>query len=239
METDNSSKMNELTSQDIPDEIKRIVLSAKARGEIPEPILFTYNNVLENNLDRKLANYISGELNRNLKVVLGAECFNIRELALKLQSVDSKSVVFIDDISVLYQKGFGDFINTAIKTQHFPITIGKGSAAKLINLPLPPFGWICSIPRDSKYIRSIRGTFGYVIDLNLFDDTKQFIKHYVDRYQIPEEQYLISRLTKKDISCEIVPLILIQCRDYFTIYHNLMIEDIEHIVKKILVEINC
>lgn len=225
---------NELLRQDIPDEIYRIILSAKARNEIPEPILFIYSNVLDNNLDRKLANYISRELKRNIKVVVGEECCTIGDIAAKLKCTDEKDLVFIDDISAIYSRGFGDLINVAIINQYLPITIGKGIGARHINLPLPPLEWICSIPRDSKYIKSIRGKFGYVIDLNLYDDTVQFINHRVDRYRIPERQYLISRLTQKDIPCEIIPSVLIQCRDYYLIYHSLTIENIEHIVIEII-----
>lgn len=146
----------------------RILLSAaKGRSHQPEHVMLYGPPGLGKTT---LAHLIAREMGSNLRSTSGPAIERVGDLASILTNLSPGDVLFIDEIHRL-NRIIEEVLYPAMESGVLDIIIGKGPAARTVQLELPPFTLIAATTRISLLSAPLRSRFsGGTFRLNYYTD---------------------------------------------------------------------
>lgn len=159
----------EYVGQEKTKENLRIILgAAKKRGETPEHLLFHGPSGLGKTT---LAYLISKELNTNLKTTSGTALEKAGDVGSILTGLQDGDVLFIDEVHRL-NKMVEEVIYPAMENFKLDIIIGKGNAAKTLQIDLPRFTLVAATTKISLLSAPFRSRFGISFRLDYYTEAE-------------------------------------------------------------------
>ncbi len=139
----------------IKNNINILIKAALSRGHPPEHVLLYGPPGLGKTT---LAHLIAKSLNTNLKTTSGPTLTKVGDLAAILTNLQPNDVLFIDEIHRL-NKTIEEVLYPAMESGVLDIIVGKGPAARSIQLTLPPFTLVAATTRISLLSAPLRSRF--------------------------------------------------------------------------------
>lgn len=115
-----------------------------------------------------LAHIIANEMDVNLRQTSGPVLEKAGDLAALLTNLESKDVLFIDEIHRL-SPVVEEILYPAMEDYQIDILIGEGPAARSIKLDLPPFTLVGATTRAGLLTSPLRDRFGIVQRLEFYN----------------------------------------------------------------------
>ncbi len=125
-----------------------------------------------------LAHIIAKEMNVNIKITSGPAIEKVGDLGSILTNLEDGDVLFIDEIHRL-NKMIEEVLYPAMEDYKLDIIIGKGPAARTIQLDLPHFTLIGATTKLGSLSNPLRNRFGSTHRLEFY--TKEEIEKIVQR----------------------------------------------------------
>ena len=203
-----------------------LLTAAKQRNHSPEHILFYGPPGLGKTT---LAHLISKELGADMKITSGPAIERVGDLASLLTNLSPGDILFIDEIHRL-NKNVEEILYPAMESGQMDIIVGKGPAARTIQLDLPPFTLIGATTRIAMISSPLRSRFsGGVFRLEFYTDEE--IQKIIQRsarilsINLDEEasRYIAKRSRKTPRTAN---YLLKRCRDLAQIYEKDLRTDI-------------
>lgn len=151
------------------------IQAAKKRGESIDHVLLYGSAGLGKTT---LAHIIAKEMGVNIKITSGPAIEKVGDLGSILTNLDDGDVLFIDEIHRL-NKMIEEVLYPAMEDYKLDIIIGKGPAARTIQLDLPRFTLIGATTRLGALSNPLRNRFGSTHRLEFY--TTEEIEHIVKR----------------------------------------------------------
>ena len=221
------SSFNEYIGQEnIKNNLTILLKAAKGRNHAPEHILFYGSPGLGKTT---LAYLIAKEIGAQMKVTSGPAIERVGDLASILTNLSPGDILFIDEIHRL-NKSVEEILYPAMESGQMDIIVGKGPAARTIQLDLPPFTLIAATTRVAMISSPLRSRFsGGVFKLEFYTDNE--IQSIVERsakiLNISLDNkaaiYIAQRSRKTPRTAN---YLLKRCRDLAQIYEKSLDEDI-------------
>lgn len=157
---------SEYIGQEKTKENLRIVLgAARKRNETPEHILFHGPSGLGKTT---LAYLVAKELNSNLRMTSGTALEKAGDVGSILTGLSDGDVLFIDEVHRL-NKMVEEVIYPAMENFKLDIVIGKGNAAKTLQIDLPHFTLVAATTKISMLSAPFRSRFGSNFRLEYYE----------------------------------------------------------------------
>jgi holliday junction DNA helicase RuvB len=151
--------------KNIKDNLGILLKAAQERKHPPEHILFYGPPGLGKTT---LAHLIAKEIGAQMKVTSGPSIEKIGDLASILTNLSAGDILFIDEIHRL-NKTVEEILYPAMESGVLDIIIGKGPAARTIQLELPPFTLVAATTRVAMISSPLRSRFsGGVFKLEFY-----------------------------------------------------------------------
>lgn len=148
----------------IIDQLKIFIEAAKMRrGALDHTLIFGPPGLGKTTL----AGIVATELGVNIKHTSGPVIAKAGDLAALLTNLQSKDVLFIDEIHRL-SPNVEEILYPAMEDQQLDIMIGEGPAARSIKIDLPPFTLIGATTRAGMLTSPLRDRFGIVLRLEFY-----------------------------------------------------------------------
>lgn len=179
-------KFDEYVGQEKVKENLRIILqAARQRGDVPEHILLHGPSGLGKTT---LAYLIARELNANLKMTSGTALEKAGDVGSILTGLSDGDVLFIDEVHRL-NKLVEEVIYPAMENFKLDIVIGKGNAAKTLQIDLPRFMLVAATTKISLLSAPFRSRFGVSFRLDYYepDDLSRILRRSSDLLQVKAE----------------------------------------------------
>ncbi len=158
---------DEYVGQEKTKENLRIILgAARKRNETPEHLLFHGPSGLGKTT---LAHLISRELGTNLRMTSGTALEKAGDVGSILTGLQDGDVLFIDEVHRL-NKMVEEVIYPAMESFKLDIVIGKGNAAKTLQIDLPRFTLVAATTKISLLSAPFRSRFGISFRLEYYTD---------------------------------------------------------------------
>jgi Holliday junction DNA helicase RuvB len=153
--------------------LQTIIGAAQKRKEVIDHILLYGQAGLGKTT---LAMLIAKELGSHLRMTSGPSIEKAADLATILSGLEAGDVLFVDEIHRL-NKMIEEMLYPAMESRVLHLVIGKGPAARMISLDLPPFTLIAATTRANLLSGPLRSRFGatFRIDYYSQDDISQII----------------------------------------------------------------
>ncbi len=158
----------------IKDNLKLLLSAAKERNHQPEHLLFYGPPGLGKTT---ISHLVAKTLGANMKTTSGPAIEKVGDLASILTNLESGDVLFIDEIHRL-NKLIEEVLYPAMESGVIDIIIGKGPAARTIQLDIPPFTLVGATTRVALLSSPLRSRFsGGVFRLENYsiDEIKQIV----------------------------------------------------------------
>lgn len=160
----------------VKENLKVLLQAAKERNHQPEHLLFYGPPGLGKTT---ISHLVAKTLGANMKTTSGPAIEKVGDLASILTNLESGDVLFIDEIHRL-NKMIEEVLYPAMESGVIDIIIGKGPAARTIQLDIPPFTLVGATTRVAMLSAPLRSRFsGGVFRL--------------ENYSIPEIQLIVER----------------------------------------------
>jgi Holliday junction DNA helicase RuvB len=139
----------------IKENLRILLQAAKGRKHQPEHILFYGPPGLGKTT---LSHLVAKEINASLRSTSGPAIERVGDLASILTNLSPGDVLFIDEIHRL-NRTIEEVLYPAMEAGMLDIVIGKGPAARTVQLELPPFTLIAATTRISMLSAPLRSRF--------------------------------------------------------------------------------
>jgi Holliday junction DNA helicase RuvB len=192
----------------------RIMLTAaKKRNEASDHLLFCGQAGLGKTT---LATLVAAEMNANLKVINGPTIEKTGDIIAILSNLEPSDVVFIDEAHRL-PAPVEEVLYPAMEERKARVIIGRGPAARVISLNLPPFTLIAATTRTSLISPALRSRFGAIFRLEYYglDEIEEIIRRSAGILGVkiePEAASLLAKISR--FTPRIANRLLKRCRDF-------------------------
>ncbi len=174
--------------------LKTIILAARKRNEQMEHLLFFGQAGLGKTT---LASIVARNMNSNLKITSGPVLEKTGDLATILSTLDPGDVLFIDEIHRI-NRSIEEMLYPAMESRQLHLVIGKGPAARMMTIDLPPFTLISATTRAGLISAPLRSRFGGVFKLDYYsiEDMEKIIKRSANILNIEIPDNAITKIAK-------------------------------------------
>lgn len=153
------------------DVIERIRIAVEAAGKRQDPLGHTLFDGPPGLGKTTFATCIPNELGVPLQITSGAILKAPKDLVTYLTNVESRSVLFIDEIHRL-PRAVEEYLYTAMEDFRIDIILGEGVNARTINYSIRPFTLIGATTRAGMLSGPLRDRFQLREHLGFYDDTE-------------------------------------------------------------------
>lgn len=163
-----------------------------------------------------LAYLIARELNSNIKITSGTALEKAGDVGSILTGLSDGDILFIDEVHRL-NKMVEEVIYPAMENFKLDIIIGKGTAAKTLQIDLPKFTLIAATTKISMLSSPFRSRFGLNFRLEFYkqDEIEKIIQRSANLLGIAVEPGAVSLLAKASrYTPRIANRLLKRARDY-------------------------
>ncbi|MBI2025005.1 MAG: Holliday junction branch migration DNA helicase RuvB [Candidatus Harrisonbacteria bacterium] len=145
--------------------LKIILEAAKKRQEACDHLLFYGQAGLGKTT---LAHLVSRELGGDIKITSGPALEKMADLAAVLTNLGQGDILFIDEAHRL-NKTIEEVLYPAMEARKLHLMVGKGPAARMLTLDLPPFTLIAATTRADLLSGPLRSRFGATFKLDYYE----------------------------------------------------------------------
>ncbi len=181
----------------IKNNLQTIIHAAQKRSEVIDHILLYGQAGLGKTT---LAMLIAKELGSHLRITSGPSIEKAADLATILSGLEEGDVLFIDEIHRL-NRMIEEMLYPAMESRVLHLVIGKGPAARMISIDLPPFTLIAATTRVNLLSGPLRSRFGATFRIDYY--SQEDIGHIIERsaklmklHIDPEAVVLIARASR-------------------------------------------
>jgi Holliday junction DNA helicase RuvB len=174
--------------------LRTIISAAQKRNEPIEHLLLYGQAGLGKTT---LAHIIASELGSQLKITSGTVIDKTADLAAILSSLEAGDVLFIDEVHRL-NRTIEEMLYPAMESRVLHLVIGKGPAARMLTLDLPPFTLIAATTRVNLLSAPLRSRFGATFRIDYYDtdDIKKIIQRSAELLEVALDGQAIEMLAK-------------------------------------------
>lgn len=200
--------------------------AAKKRGENIDHVLLYGSAGLGKTT---LAHIIAKEMGVNIRVTSGPAIEKVGDLGSILTNLEPGDVLFIDEIHRL-NKSIEEILYPAMEDFKLDIIIGKGPAARTIQIDLPRFTLIGATTKLGSLSQPLRNRFGSTHKLEFYtpEEIKSIVTRSAKLLEIPiepEGATILSHAARQ--TPRVANRILKRVRDYAQIHgDNIITEDL-------------
>lgn len=198
----------------IKENLRILLTAAKGRGHQPEHILLYGPPGLGKTT---LAHLITKEIGTNLRITSGPAIERVGDLASILTNLAPGDVLFIDEIHRL-NRTIEEILYPAMEAGVLDIVIGKGPAARTVQLELPPFTLIAATTRISMLSAPLRSRFsGGVFRLAYYseDELSEIIRRSAEILGIQIDNESLHEIARRSRATpRTANYLLKRCRDF-------------------------
>lgn len=193
--------------------LKIILEAAKKRQEACDHLLFYGQAGLGKTT---LAHLVAKELGSSIKVTSGPALEKMGDLAAVLTNLEKNDILFIDEAHRL-NKQIEEVLYPAMEMRKLHLMVGKGPAARMLTLDLPPFTLIAATTRANLLSSPLRSRFGASFKLDYYElsDIEAIVRRSADLLKIkllPEAVGLIAKASR--FTPRVANRLLKRVRDY-------------------------
>ena len=199
--------------QKIKESLKILTEAAKQRKEPAEHVLLYGNPGLGKTT---LAHIIAKEMNANIRVIAGPALGRVGDLAAILSNLEENDVLFIDEIHRI-NTTIEEILYPAMEDYVLDIIIGKGPAARTLQLNIPKFTLIGATTKLSMLSSPLRDRFGSHYHLNFYEnkDIEQIIERSAKILNVPINETATTEIASRARKTpRVANRILKRVRDY-------------------------
>jgi Holliday junction DNA helicase RuvB len=149
----------------LKEQLEVALTAAKTRSEALDHVLFVGPPGLGKT---SLAHIVREELGVGLRTVAGPAVERKGDLAAILTSLESRDVLFIDEIHRL-NPAVEEILYPALEDFRLDIVVGQGPAARTLTLDLPPFTLVGATTRTGLLTTPLRDRFGMTFRLAYYE----------------------------------------------------------------------
>lgn len=146
--------------------LKIILEAAKLRQEACDHLLFYGQAGLGKTT---LAHLVAKELGANIRITSGPALEKMGDLAAVLTNLERGDVLFIDEAHRL-NKSIEEVLYPAMEARKLHLMVGKGPAARMLSLDLPPFTLVAATTRANLLSGPLRSRFGASFKLDYYEN---------------------------------------------------------------------
>ncbi len=204
----------------IKENLRILIDAAKQRGEPLEHLLFYGPAGLGKTT---LAHLLSHEMQVQMKVTSGPAIERVGDLAAILTNLSNGDILFIDEVHRL-NKLIEEVLYPAMEARSLDIIVGKGPAARTIQLELPAFTLVAATTRIAGLSSPLRSRFsGGVWRLEFYseEDIKKILQRSANLLGTKIETGAIAEIAKRSrFTPRTANHLLKRCRDVATVKGN-------------------
>lgn len=197
----------------VKENLRILIDAAKKRNAPLEHILFYGPAGLGKTT---LAHLIAREVGAQMKITSGPAIERVGDLAAILTNLSDKDILFIDEAHRL-NKLIEEILYPAMEARSLDIIIGKGPAARTIQIELPAFTLIAATTRIALLSSPLRSRFSggtYRLEFYTSNDVEEILARSAAILEIPIEKDAISEIAKRSrFTPRIANHLLKRCRD--------------------------
>jgi Holliday junction DNA helicase RuvB len=161
-------RLDEMIGQDkVRENVQILLQAAREREEALDHVLFYGPPGLGKTT---FAHILCNEIGVNIKVTSGPAIERAGDLAAILTNLESKDILFIDEIHRL-GRAVEEILYPAMEDYALDLTIGKGPSARSLRLQLPRFTTIGATTRLALLTAPLRARFGAIYRLDFYDES--------------------------------------------------------------------
>ncbi len=150
--------------QQARENLKVFIDAAKSRGEALDHVLFSGPPGLGKTT---LAQIVARELGVNFRSTSGPVLAKAGDLAAILTNLESRDVLFIDEIHRL-NPAVEEILYPAMEDCELDLVIGEGPSARSVKIQLAPFTLVGATTRSGLITTPLRDRFGIPVRLNFY-----------------------------------------------------------------------
>lgn len=183
----------------VKENLKILLAAAKERNHQPEHLLFYGPPGLGKTT---ISHLVAKTLGANMKTTSGPAIEKVGDLASILTNLESGDVLFIDEIHRL-NKMIEEVLYPAMESGVIDIIIGKGPAARTIQLDIPPFTLVGATTRVAMLSGPLRSRFsGGVFRLENYsvEEIKQIVERSAKILNIEIDEEAAQEIAKRSRS---------------------------------------
>lgn len=199
--------------------LKIIIEAARRRGGAMDHILLCGQAGLGKTT---LAHLVARELGGAVKTTSGPALERAGDIAAILTNLEPGEVLFVDEVHRMNHL-IEEVLYPAMESRQLHLVVGKGPAARMLTIDLPPFTLIAATTRESLLSQPLRSRFGAIFRLDYY--APKDIERIVERSarilgvkSSPEAVAFLARASRA--TPRVANRLLKRARDYAEVHGN-------------------